>query len=87
MDEAMPTCSSQSVFDCVIVDDRGNFVYEMELDNFNGESKFLGRRDDILRVLLFNITSPLISKRQCLDLFSVQLGSRTFQNVSACVLY
>ena len=78
--EALPQCENEDT-ECIIVDDSGNLVYEEELENFNGEASFFGRSLSRLRIIVSNLTG-LTTKRQCTELFNIQLGSRRFHNVS-----
>lgn len=80
--EALPQCD-QGGIECIIVDDNGNLVYDRELFNFNGKASFFGRTTDRLRAIVSNLTS-LATKRQCTELFNVQLTARRFHSVSGC---
>lgn len=78
--EAVPQCEDRSGVQCLIVDDSGNLVYEEDLINFDGRASFLGRDNNRLRVIVPTLTD-LVTKRQCTELFNVQLNSRRFYTV------
>lgn len=80
VEESLPRCRDTSV-QCLIVDDSGNLIYERDLESFSdGEAKFFGGGEERLRILAANLTA-LDTKRQCRDLFNVQVKLRRFHNV------
>ena len=79
VEDAMPLCSN---LNCLIIDDRGNLLYEKMLDNFDGVPKFLGNANIMKALLVNNASSTLVTKKQCLNLFNANLRLKRFQSVS-----
>ena len=82
LDEALPQCSKKDNYECVLFDDRGNLVYRNDLEFIKNTTSFLGRDIDILRALLFQSGASWSEKRQCQDLFNVNIDTNRFYTVS-----
>jgi len=82
MDRALPQCrGASSLYECLLLDDRGNLVYRNDLANIRNVASFLGRDSSLLRPLLFQTGGSWARMRHCQDLFNVNIHTNRFFEV------